>query len=273
MQLLTKAITNSNLLAYLWTSSLNTRVDIVLYADVESSVYNALSEAIQMELDRIMAFANRFDSDSELSKLNSHGYGSPLDISQELYSIIEDCLDHNRRTMGCFDITVNSLSAISDGCSYIELKGGNRIELKHPDLRLDLNGYIKGYALSRVADVIEEAGFKNALINIGNSSVAAIGNHPVGSGWKVSPSHGQHPQVTLHNNCLSVSGNIGMDSPHIKDPYSGRVVDKSATVMVSTTSPIDAEVLSTTIFSQIGSVEEYSQKVAKNYPQDTKIYL
>lgn len=273
MQLLIKPLNSNNLLAYLWTSSLNTRVDIVLYADVEAECYEALSGDIQRELDRIMRFANRFDSKSELSNINSHGYGRATKISSELYSIIEDCIGHTRRTMGCFDITVNSLSAINDGSSYIKLLDNSMIELTHPDLRLDLNGYIKGYALERVIDIIKGAGFRDALINIGNSSVAALGNHPVGSGWRVSPSQGQHPEVTLTDSCLSVSGNIDMDSPHIKDPYSGKVVDKSATVMISTTSPIDAEVLSTTIFSQIGRVEEYSKEVVKNYPIDTKVYL
>ncbi len=63
----------------------------------------------------------------------------------------------------------------------------------------------KGYALETIKSILNECVIENALINMGNSSVLALGNHPVGTGWKVN-------NILLHNECLTTSGN---DSPNV----------------------------------------------------------
>ena len=51
---------------------------------------------------------------------------------------------------------------------------------------INLSGFLKGYALDKIREILKVHIIANALINMGNSSVLALGNHPVGTGWKVS---------------------------------------------------------------------------------------
>lgn len=49
---------------------------------------------------------------------------------------------------------------------------------------------------------------------MGNSSILALGNHPVGSGWKIN-------DILLHNECLTTSGNDSPSRRHIVSPQNG----------------------------------------------------
>ena len=52
-------------------------------------------------------------------------------------------------------------------------------------ISLDLCGYIKGYVLDCIRKILETNHISDALINLGNSSILAIGNQPLGQGWKI----------------------------------------------------------------------------------------
>lgn len=52
--------------------------------------------------------ANFYDPASELSYVNRTAFVSPVVLSEELYSMIDLCLEYNGKTLGCFDITVHS---------------------------------------------------------------------------------------------------------------------------------------------------------------------
>lgn len=67
---------------------------------------------------------------------------------------------------------------------------GNRVGSVNHDLRLDLGGYAKGYALDRAATILRGMGIRNALINIGGNILALgqRGNRP----WTVGIQHPRH---------------------------------------------------------------------------------
>lgn len=60
---------------------------------------------------------------------------------------------------------------------------GNRVTSSNPEVRIDFGGYAKGYALDRAAEILRDAGIRNALVNVGGNILALgrRGNTP----WRV----------------------------------------------------------------------------------------
>ena len=105
-----------------------------------------------------------------------------------------------------------------------------------------MSGFLKGYALETIRGILNEALIENALINMGNSSILALGNHPVGSGWKIN-------DILLHNECLTTSGNDSPNRRHIVSPQNGKLVEGVKQIAVVTTNGSIGEILSTSLFA------------------------
>lgn len=205
---------------------------------------------ISNQIAGIEAFANRFDEKSELSKLNANAYKNEVPVSEELFRIIAGCQEYNKQTSGYFDITVNSLNGFRGGAAAVQLNAEKQsIRFLHPDVLLDLSGFIKGYALRAVRLTLEKENINNALISMGNSSVLAIGNHPFGKGWKVGqPEADTNTGCVLYNECLTTSGNKAYTTWPVMDPLSGKAVETKMAVSVITDDPAVGEVLSTALY-------------------------
>ena len=90
---------------------------------------------------------------------------------------------------------------------------------------------------------------------MGNSSVLALGNHPVGTGWKVSfddrastTKNHKTQSILLNNECLTTSGNNSDDRKHIISPSSGKPLEGVRQVTVVTDDGTTGEILSTSLF-------------------------
>jgi predicted dehydrogenase len=89
-----------------------------------------------------------------------------------------------KNTDGYFDI-----AAFSPGGTVPAYRldpAARSVTLTGADIVLDAGGFGKGYALDRVRKLLADAGVANALVNFGDSSVAAVGSHPFGDCWQVS---------------------------------------------------------------------------------------
>lgn len=100
----------------------------------------------------------------------------------------------------------------------------------------------QGICLETIRGILNEALIENALINMGNSSILALGNHPVGSGWKIN-------DILLHNECLTTSGNDSPNRRHIVSPRNGKLVEGVKQIAVVTTDGSIGEILSTSLFA------------------------
>jgi thiamine biosynthesis lipoprotein len=250
MQSSQKILSDNKQLFYAWFSAMFTRVDMVFCTDASRTDLKDIAQDINYQITRIEAFANRFDEKSELSKLNINAYKNEVQLSEELFSIITDCQEYNMQTSGLFDITVNSLNGFRGGAAAVQLNAERQsIRFLHPDVLLDLSGFIKGYALRTVRLTLENENINNALISMGNSSVLAIGNHPFGKGWKVShPEDETNTECVLFDECLTTSGNKANTTWPVLHPLTGKAVDAKKPVSVITADPAIGEVLSTALY-------------------------
>lgn len=258
MQYSQKIISGDKQLFYAWFSAMYTRVDLIFYTEAEREDLKDIAQDISDQIDRIEAMANRFNKGSELSKLNAGAYENEMPVSGELLGILADCQMYHQQSSGYFDITINSLNGYRDGIAAMQLNRDKQtLRFLHPDVQLDLSGYIKGYALSSVKQLLEKEKITDALVSMGNSSVLAIGNHPFGKGWKVSrPETDTAITCVLFDECLTTSGNNAQTKCPVLNPLSGKAVEKKSPVSVITKDPAIGEVLSTALY-----VAEESEKM------------
>ncbi|MCX6309316.1 MAG: FAD:protein FMN transferase [Bacteroidia bacterium] len=245
-----KLFDDNKKLLYAWFSVLFTRVDILISADSSRDDLVNIAETIKIEMERVEAFANRFDENSELSLINRNAFSNKMVVSAELVAIIDECFQYNKKTLGYFDITVNSINGFKNGAANVLLDPEKQtIKFLHPDVRLDLSGFIKGYVLRAVRNLLQKENSFNTLINVGNSSILALGNHPCGEGWKVSfPDLKTKNECILFDECLTTSGNKEQTKWPILCPHTGHSIEKKQPVSVITDDPATGEVLSIALY-------------------------
>lgn len=241
-----KQINSNQSIFYGWFQAMHTRIDIALCRLDEQHALE-LTEKIYAEINRVELMADRFNPRSEISMINRLAGVEPLPLSDEWFAMIEQCVNYHRISAGFFDITVNSLNNHKEGIKEIELDPELKtVYFKHPDVQIDLNGYIKGYALDKIKDILLENQCNDALVNMGNSSILALGNHPNGEGWKVSHPHKPDKTIVLKDECLTTSGNVE-HYLHIIDPQTGEPVNSTSIISVITKNATDGEMLSTAL--------------------------
>lgn len=174
-------------LFYAWFLSMHTRVDIILCSRKSEEELLLTVNHIYDVLCQLEKTANYYDPTSELAYVNRTAATSPVVLSEELYAMIDLCLEYNKNTLGCFDITVLSNNYDRNTIHSVQLSAEERsVFFRQPGVTLNLSGFLKGYALEKIKSILKESMIENALINMGNSSVLALGNHPMGKGWKIN---------------------------------------------------------------------------------------
>jgi thiamine biosynthesis lipoprotein ApbE len=160
-----------------------------------------------------------------------------------------------RATGGLFDPTVGSGGAAAWPTLSVDRSSG-RIEAARP-VAFDFGGFGKGFALDRAAAAMRAAGVTSAFLSAGESSVAVIGDHPLGGEWPVAIPHPLDPErwlveLSLRDEALSVSSTIGAGaaapgrSPMIR-PSDSIIVTAAAMTVAVDTSGAAAEAMSTAL--------------------------
>lgn len=225
---------------------MHTRIDVALCHFAEQDAIMLMDE-IYNETIRIELMTDRFNYESKISLINRVAANEPCRVNDELFSIISDCLMYYDLSSGAFDITIQSLNNYKGGILDIILNSTNKtIFFKNTNVQIDVCGFIKGYMLDKTVKILIDKNCNNALINFGNSSIRAMGNHPNGNGWKVNiPESGR--SITLFDQCLTSSGNSD-NHFHIIQPQTGEISKRTDTVSVLTQSAAAGEVLSTALY-------------------------
>lgn len=244
-------------LLYAWFSAMHTRVDIILCSRKSEEELMQVINCIYDALCQLEKTANYYDPASELARVNQIASVHPVVLSEELYTMIDICLEFNKKTFGCFDVTIHSDDYNQDTIHAVHLSSKERsVFFQRAGVMINLSGFLKGYALERIKSVLKESKIEHALINMGNSSVLALGDHPSGSGWKISFGNSSHTDksdkeqtVFLHNACLTTSGNENDGRKHIISPQNGKLIEGMKQVAVVTENGAIGEILSTSLFA------------------------
>jgi len=243
-------------LLYAWFLSMHTRVDIILCCQKSENELMLVVNSIYDTLRQLERIANYYNPSSELSQVNQRASTAPVMISQSLYRMISLCTEYHKKTLGCFDVTIHSDNYNQDTIHSIHLyPEAQSVFFQQAGTTINLSGFLKGYALDKIREILKVHIIENALINMGNSSVLALGNHPAGTGWKVSfgdqastTKNYKTQSILLNNECLTTSGNNSDDRKHIISPSSGKPLEGVRQVTVVTDDGTTGEILSTSLF-------------------------
>ncbi|MBI5222990.1 FAD:protein FMN transferase [Candidatus Micrarchaeota archaeon] len=162
------------------------------------------------EIKRIEAAYSRFIDNSELSKLNKR-LGEWTFVSDEFYMLIRRGEEFRRKTDGNFDITVKAIlddlgydqqySFRSKGQIKTWIRNENDIEFEEKQRRvlirkeIDFGGIGKGFALDRIARILESKGVFHYYINGGGDIYAKKGEEL--EAWPVLLEHPDDAQRAI----------------------------------------------------------------------------
>lgn len=240
---------------------MGTRFDL-LFFDKIPAVSASIWRMVLEELSRLHGMLNRFDPMSEVSLVNQKACRESVKVSNTLWDILVACGDYHRKTVGVFDITKRDFSAL-------HLSWEDRsVFFTDPDFTLDLGGFAKGFALSRILRILLAEGVRTAFVDFGNSAIYGLGHHPYGNSWKVSISNPYRKgeiveEFALVDGALSTSGNTPEYSEHIVHPRLGEKITCRKMVCVESGDTVEAEVLST---SMMAAAPDQREKIIQSFP-------
>ncbi len=226
---------------------------IVLYAKDSVTAQRASSAAFA-RIKQLNDILSDYDSESELSQLSrTSGSGKAVHVSDDLWRVLERAQFFAKKSGGAFDVTVGpvvnlwryarrvkrlpdpaKLERARKAVGYQKMvlnPKKHTVKLLAPDMRLDVGGIGKGYALDEAMKVLRTNGISRALVSGGGDM--AVNKPPPGKeGWKVelsSVTTNTPNEFVLIKNCgLATSGDMwqrleidGKRYSHIVDPRTG----------------------------------------------------
>lgn len=257
---------------YEWATGEAMGTTYSIQADCLGSLPN---DRLDAELVRINALMSTYDPHSELSRFNRGPVDVTVPVSPELVEVVAAAFVVSEQTQGAFDATVAPLVALwgfgadaarripgdEDVTQALRSVSYRRVAHEHepPTLTkllpatLDLSGIAKGFAVDRLASLLDDSGCQAYLIEFGGE-IKARANAPGGGPWRVgveSPSGPDYVRtVLLGTNALATSGDYrqyresdGVRVSHVIDPRTGYPVRHrlaSVTVVADTAMMADA---------------------------------
>lgn len=245
---------------------------------------DALAARITAELDSLVALFSTYVPDSVLARVNESRSTDWLDVPAALVEVLAQARRVSELSDGAFDVTVGPLvdlwgfgpvvtgDRIPEPAEIEALRtrvGYANIELRtdppglrkaHPDIRIDLSAIAKGYAVDRIAALLEADGIDNYLVDIGGE-LHGRGHNASGAPWRIGierPLAGAHAvQAVIGIEAIGVatSGDYrnfferdGQRYSHSIDPRTGRPVTHAlASVTVISTRTLTADALATAL--------------------------
>ncbi|MCJ8013282.1 FAD:protein FMN transferase [Paenibacillus sp. KQZ6P-2] len=259
----------------------DTVVNVKLYG--EHAKPQQLEEIKQM-LETINNELSRTLEGSEVYRINQAAGKEAVQVSQDTFDVLQKALDYAVQTGGLYDPTIGPLVSLwnigNEGAhvpSKAELDKAKgligykdvimnpkecTIKLARPSMALDLGGIGKGYAADRVAAYLKTQQVDSAMINLGGSSIIAMGSKPGGQSWNIGLQDPDQSRGTSLGNVQIINKTIdssgvyerffvenGVRYHHILDPRTGYPSQSGLkSVTIISDSATDADALSTAVF-------------------------
>jgi len=262
---------------------------VTLSASGENSK-EAVEESFK-KLDEINAMASTTISTSDVYKINSSSGKGYVKVHPEILKMIETSIEYSKLSDGAWDITLGPIinlwgigtdnerlpsdEEIKDklllvGYDKISInENDNSVMLQKQGMAIDLGGIAKGFAADEVLKIYKKYNIENGLINLGSSSIYALGKNKDNNEWSVGIKHprSENPNeymgiIKLSNESLSTSGDYeryfikdNKRYHHIIDPKTGYPVDNgvmSDTIVIdgdTTDNGMLSDILTTTVFT------------------------
>ncbi len=249
---------------------LGTVINLTVVADEHQEGEQVVNKAFT-EIERLSKIFSRFDSGSELSRLNQHGMiANP---STEMLEVVRQSLRWSRLTRGAFDVTIkpvldlyerayelNTIPAIPEIEQALKLVGyyhvavsDSRISFGQKGMGITLDGIAKGFIIDEAVRLLKALGFMNVLVEVGGDLFASgrREDRNWSVGVKAPAAHGVVTRFNLDNRAAATSGDYQQaftpdrSLHHILDPRSGRSPLEISSATIIASSALEADALAT----------------------------
>lgn len=196
--------------AVAWAEAPLSRTDFVLWTTCTITLEDHASQGdLDAAFARLREIQDRFGTGvpgSELEQIAAAAGRAPVHVTDDVYALIKKALTVAADTNGLFDLTVGPLIDVwrmnkdnPDIPSKEKIKAAlslvnwrdvvvddrqKTVFLKRRSMRLDLGGFLKGYAADEMVRVLSARGVRSALIDLGGN-IFAMGSGPSGGPWKI----------------------------------------------------------------------------------------
>ncbi|GAA6133561.1 FAD:protein FMN transferase [Oceaniserpentilla sp. 4NH20-0058] len=174
--------------------------------NADSNLVNRLQSETNTLLKRVNQQMSTYQKDSELSVFNTMTAPAQMDVSTGLIDVVGMSLSLNVYTHGYFDISVGpivnlwgfgpdkmplTMPTLEQKRQAKSMMGLEAIKISNQSIQktaqryLDLSAIAKGYAVDKVAELLESNGIANYLVEIGGEMRVA-GEKAEGQAWKVA---------------------------------------------------------------------------------------
>lgn len=282
-------------------------VQAIMGTEVKVELWSEDPVVARSSLRDVMAWMRSVDEQmspyresSEVSVLNREAAQRAVPVSENLFNVLEQALQHGAESQGAFDITFASvghqvdyrsgqhpdadqlatLRRLIDYRSVTLDRDALTVRFAHPGTRIDLGGIAKGYAVDVAIDLLKARGIRHALVKAGGDS-RLLGDrrgrpwwlgvkHPRGDGYLV-----RFPAV---DQAISTSGDYerffidaeGQRHHHILLPETGLSAQGIQSVTVLADNATLSDALSTTLF--VMGVDR-GLRYIKRFPQVSAIMI
>jgi thiamine biosynthesis lipoprotein len=239
-------------------------------------------EAVFAEFERLEALMSVWRSGSDIARLNDAAGAQPVAVSPEVLEVLQISRQVSEWTGGMFDVTFGVLSGlwkfdhdqddtIPNAASIRErlplidyrdlvLDARDRTAfLRRKDMRVNLGGIGKGYAVDRAAGILRERGVHDFMIQAGGDLYVSgrRGDRP----WRLGirdprgPADRIFAAIELADGTFSTSGDYerafvrnGRRYHHILDPRTGEPAGLCRSVTLVTPRAVLADALAKAVF-------------------------
>ncbi len=239
--------------------------------------------AVMTEMRRIDTTYSPYIKTSKLAALNRLAAKTPQKVGPEMWALLKRAKHFHALTQGAFDITFASVGwhydyragkAPSEAQTQSLLPAINSqwvamdelehtVAYKHKNVRVDLGGIAKGYAVDQAIAILRGHGIQHATVSAGGDS--RILGDKRGSPWLVGIKHPRLPAnadtetvmtLPLSDVAVSTSGDYeryfindkGERIHHILNPKTGKPTKGIMSVTVIGPQGINTDALSTSVF-------------------------
>lgn len=149
---------------------------------ITASFDESQSEAARAALDSAERYVcdmddrlSVFKPESEVSQINSNAGKRDTLLSRDTFDLLRLCVKYGELTGGIFDITTKPLTDADAPVARVDyhdvMLNGRMLSarLRSAGQGIHLGGIAKGYAVDRVAGILESHGVENAVINLGGT--------------------------------------------------------------------------------------------------------
>ncbi|WP_035050856.1 FAD:protein FMN transferase [Carnobacterium pleistocenium] len=269
------------------------RTEFLMGTVVKVTIYNQDQQAaLDAAFNRLEELAGLITVDeeeenSEVEKINEQAGTKPVQVSDDLYYLLQAAFDYSESTVGSFDMTIGPItelwhigfddarkpeqSEIDETLALVDYSkvqfddDAQTVYLPKEKMRLDLGAIAKGFITDEVVEVLKEHEVDTAIVDLGgNIYVLGDSTRGEGVGWNVGIQDPFETRGTILGSLALSSRSIvtsgiyerflevdGTNYHHLMNPETGYPFDNElAGVSVITKKSIDGDGLSTSLFSK-----------------------